>query len=205
MGGKNPFAKFGSPAPSVEVEDAAEPGPVDENFERVAKRVYQSAQHAVKHLKPDTKARFISGLEYHQLLTEWRDGGHKPEALIEQDLIDDERFENLEGDDWKELDDEEERMRASRSIARREDDGYDDFRAIQRAGLYEEARQKEHKRDTIGAGMFLWTMVGVGFGCAHGGVLGGIGSGVAFFFMYSLVLFVIATVTGMSDHGGRAV
>lgn len=114
MSGKNPFDEF--PAPEGTGSQMS--------YQEARDRCQATVAHATAACKGASQPELIQGDAYMRLLESW-EGKHqaKPDALVDQDMLDDARFSHLKKNEWQNLPTTEEQMRGARSEARRLGDG----------------------------------------------------------------------------------
>ena len=160
--------------------------------------------------KEDPLQNLITGEYYEDLLLEaGRSTYGVPEALVEQNKLDDQRFEHLHEDDWKNLDDSENRERAARAIARREGsyttDQANEAAAQTNVMAFENRIAKEQKKRIMWTVLLFWSLFGAAATGAQGGFFAFLVGGLVFFFGGSLVLWIASLILGMGSASGRAV
>lgn len=192
MRGTNPFEKH------AVVETLRDPpqAPIDKETLPVEEPPAQ---------RPDLTHGLITGELYEDLLVHAGRTGHKSPELRRQDELDDLRFEHLHGEDWKDLDDHEDMVRAARAIARREGHKTDESHAAVRVEMHEQHEATESKKRTLKVLLGLWTALGAVACGLEAGPLAFIFGGVTFFAMGAFGLWVVSLLRGMGSVSGRAV
>lgn len=147
----------------------------------------------------------VEGEDYEDLLVHAARTGSKSQILVQQDELDDDRFEHLHGEDWKTLEEHEDRVRAARAIARREGARDDECHAEIHVDCYEDSQRKEHKKKVMWICLLLWAALGAVMTAAEGGPVGFFLGGVTFFFVGAFLLWVVSLFQGIGNVRGRAV
>lgn len=196
MRGENPFEKMVGRKPAVASGSPPREPKVDQEVLPV---------EPPEAPKPDPLDQLITGDAYEELLQLEERVAGKPEKLAQQDAIDDDRFEHLHGDDWKQLDDHEDRIRAARAIARREGNRADEVNADEKVDYYEYREDKERLHQAVKTLLLLFVALGFLAGLLQHGIVGALSTGLAFFFGGVLVLWLYNLFSGMTNVRGRAV
>lgn len=203
MQGKNPFERHVvetstrstiKMVPTVEAHPL--PVPQDEFLQPTEEHVVR--EHPL--------ARLLTGEAYEDLLRHSaRFNAPRSQELLEQDALDDERFEHLYGEDWQHLSTSEDRIRGARAIARRTGNGTTEKQAQGEARSFDYCRRQQRIKNTVITILSIWTALGAIMSAVELGPVGFLAGGFTFFVGGVAALWVAGLFVDLGAVRGRAV